>query len=103
MYVIIADSCDPGELRNDDGGPVYRITLHSRERFIRAMEWKDRYLCLYPYLTGDLQENAGIGAGHVGYTADLPLAPQQAIVIKLWHSVQMNGVDCDNPALAKSR
>ena len=36
-----------------------------------------------PMSRGDLQEIAGIGAGHIGYAADCALAPQQLVVIEL--------------------
>src|SRR5271157_2118518 len=49
-----------------------------------------------------LQEIAGVRAGHVGDTANLALAPEQAVVIELRNAIEVNGVDGDHTAFSQT-
>src|SRR5271169_2154966 len=53
-------------------------------------------------VAGNLEEVAGIGAGHVGDAADLPLAPQQAVVIEFGDAIEVNGVDGNHSTFAQA-
>jgi hypothetical protein len=64
-----------GVLRKDDSRSVNGINFDSGQRLIHAIERKDRHLGLDPDLARNAQEVARVGTGHVGNTADLPLAP----------------------------
>src|SRR5690348_2876265 len=50
----------------------------------------------------NLQKITGISASHVGYTAHLPLAPQQVVVIKLRNAVEVNCVDGNHAAFTQA-
>ena len=54
-----------------------------------------------PISPRQFQEIASVGAGHVGDTADLPLAPQQAVVVELRDAVEVDGVDGTTPPLRR--
>jgi hypothetical protein len=40
---------------------------------------------------------------HIGYTPNLAFAPEKLVVVKIRHSVQMNGVDRDDSAFLQTR
>ncbi len=51
----------------------------------------------------DLEKVAPILPGHVGHTADLPLAPEQRVVVEGRHMIEMDGVDGDHATLPQTR
>jgi hypothetical protein len=51
----------------------------------------------------DLEKVARILPGHIGYTADLSLAPEQRIVVEGRHVIEMDGVDGDHATLPQTR
>ena len=53
-------------------------------------------------LGGELEEVAGILAGHVGYAADLALAPEELVVVEGGHLVEVDGVDGDDAAFSQA-
>jgi hypothetical protein len=51
---------------------------------------------------GDLEEVAGVLAGHVGNAADLAFAPEELVVVEGGHLVEVDGVDGDDAAFAEA-
>src|SRR5260370_41631742 len=73
-----------GISRDDDSGSVDGIVLDGGEGFVGLVERENGYLGLEPDVDGDLEKIARGGARHIGDTADLPLAPEQPVVIEFW-------------------
>ena len=90
-------------LRNNHRGSVDRVVLQRQQRFVGLLQREHGDLGPEPDLARQLKEIAGVGAGHVGDTADLPLTPQQAVVIEFGDAIQMDGVDRHHAALAEAR
>ena len=63
------------------------------ERLIRLIERKNRDFRRQVNGSGDLQKIASILARHIGHTPDLPLPPEQLVVVEFGKTVQVNGVD----------
>ena len=51
---------------------------------------------------GELEVVAGVVAGHVGYAADLALAPEEGVVVEGGHLVEVDGVDGDDASFAEA-
>ncbi len=43
-----------------------------------------------------------VGAGHVGDATDLALTPEQAVVVKFWNSVKVDGVNRDDASFPQT-
>ncbi len=57
---------------------------------------------LMPISAAKLEIVSGIVAGHVGYGADLALAPKEGVVVEGGHLVEVNGVDGDDASFAEA-
>ena len=88
--------------RNNYCGAVYCFVLDRLKSLIGLGQWKDRDLRADADVVRNFQEIAGVGAGHIGDAAYHALAPQEFVVIELGHVIQMNGVDRDYSAFAKT-
>src|SRR5258708_34189407 len=53
-------------------------------------------------LVCNLKEIPRVRAGHIGNAANLPLAPQKAIVVEFWDAVEVYSVDRDHTALPQA-
>src|SRR5258708_3158622 len=89
-----------GISRDDDRGCVDSIVLDGGEGFVGLVESENGDFGLETNVGGDLEKIARVGARHISYAADLPLAPQQPVVIEFWDAVEMNGVDGNDAAFA---
>jgi len=49
-----------------------------------------------------LEKITGVLAGHVGYAADLALAPEQLVVVEGGHLIEMNCIDGDHAAFSQA-
>ena len=81
---------------------VDRIALHRRQGLIRLIERKGRDPRLELNLGSQFQKIAGIGARHVRDAPNLPLAPQQLVIIELRYAIKMNRIDGDYSAFAQA-
>src|SRR5579864_1167531 len=90
-------------LRDDHGRSIYRIILNGDQSLIRMVQGKHFHFRSQADLSCDIEEVAGVGASHVGHTAQLPLAPEQLVVIKLRNAIQVDGVDRNHPSFPQAR
>src|SRR6266404_8309591 len=80
-------------LGNEDCCSVYRIALDGCQRFICLVERESFYPGLKVNLSCDVEEVTGICASHVGDAPNLPLSPEQAVVIELRNTIKMDSVN----------
>src|SRR6185312_4646250 len=88
--------------RYKDRRTVDCITLNRSQRLVCLIERKRLHFRLQVDLRRYLQKIASIGARHIRYAAQLPLAPQQFVVIKFRYTIEMNRVDRDHTAFAQT-
>jgi len=73
------------------------------EGFVGAVEGEYLHVVgLDADLSGELEEVGCVLAGHVGDAADLAFAPEELVIVKGGHLVEMDGVDGDDTAFAEA-
>ena len=86
----------------DHGRTVNGIVFYGSKSIIGLIEREHRDLGTKIDFTGKLEKISCVSAGHVGNASHLALAPQQAIVIKLRNTIQMDRVDGNYTAPAQA-
>src|ERR1700728_2671635 len=89
-------------LGKDDARSVGGFVLYRLQGLVGLIEREDLDLGLDADFAGTVEIVAGVLAGHVGYAADLALAPEKAVVVEGRDLVEVDGVDGDDAALAKT-
>ena len=79
-----------------------RFFLDRQKSVVCLIQGKDGNLGPNIEIVGDRQEVSRILPGHVGYTAYLPLAPKQLVVVEHRHMVEMNCIDRHYAALTQT-
>src|ERR1700722_5685793 len=80
-------------LRDDPSRSIPRVVLDRRQRLIRLIERERRNARRDADLARQFEKIPGIRPRHIRHAANLPLAPQQPIVIELRNTIEMNRVD----------
>jgi len=75
--------------------------IHRSQGLIHLIEAEQCSPRPNPDLDGELHKIASILPRHIRYAAQLALTPEQRVIVKLRHPVQMNSVNRHNPALAQ--
>src|SRR6266851_2363409 len=89
-------------LRDDHYGAALGLVLDSLQSFVCLVKREDLDLRRDADFAGQFQEVAGILAGHVGYAANLALAPEELVIVEGGHAVEVDGVDGDYASLAEA-
>ena len=76
--------------------------LDGEESGVGVVQRKFRDAGLDVEVVRDLEEVAGVVAGHVGDAANLTLAPEKLVVVEGVHLVEMDGVDGDDATFAQA-
>src|SRR5205807_1403984 len=84
-------------------GAIYSVVANREQSFVHFIQRKCSHLRAHPDLGREFQEVPRILPGHVGYAADLPLTPEQRVVIELRDAVEMDCVNRDHTAFPKRR
>src|SRR3984885_1895086 len=90
-------------LGKDDARSVGGFVFYRLQGLVGLIEREDLDLGLDADFAGAVEIVARVLASHVGYAADLALAPEKAVVVEGGHLVEVDGVDGDDAALAKAR
>src|SRR6266446_6010206 len=85
-----------------DGSSVDGIFFYRNQSFVDLVEWECGYLRSQINLARDLEEISSVSTSHVRDTPKLALAPEQAIIVKLGDSVQVNCVDGNRSSLPQA-
>ena len=87
---------------SDDGRSVCGFVADGEEGLVGVGEGEDVGAWLDLQFGGELEEVAGVLAGHVGDAANLALAPEEGVVVEGGHLVEVDGVDGDDAAFAQA-
>src|SRR5215469_14840182 len=102
MNLVLRSICGES-LRNQNGGAINPIILQNSQGFVRLIEGKLRDFRVQLDVGSQLEEIASVGSGHIGDAAQLSLSPEQPVIIKLRHAIEVNGVDRHHAALTEAR
>src|SRR5215472_13843745 len=99
----IRDCCHCGEpLRDQNGSAINGIILQSSQGVVGLFERELRHFGLQLDVVSQLEEIASVGSGHIRNAAQLALSPEQPVIIKLRHAIEVNCVDGDHAPLAEA-
>ena len=82
---------------------MFSLFFDCYERLIRVVECEFRNIRTDAEVMSNLEKVACILPGHIGNAADLPLTPEQSVVVEGRHMIEMNGVDGNHATLPQTR